>query len=495
MDGYRADPPVTRLGQLSAWTLGVKRVSAALTSTGAWIRGVSAVAAVRSARRVSPRIRAVRTGVSMPSILAIATFFTPAAQAFCGTYVGGAGAELYNNVAQVAVVRQDGRTTLSMANDVEGDTSDFALVVPVPEVLPEDAIHTLDKGLFARLDAYSAPRLVEYECRDFRRQDTGWLASDGGGDGGGGADTGGVDVEAEYVVGEYRIVILSAQQSTGLFTWLNDNGYAVPANSQALLQQYIDAGSYFFAAKVDADAGVGSGDTLSPLQFTYEAEAFGLPIRLGTLNAREVQDLIIYGVNEYARGRVGISNYTEVEIDDECMWDSQGESFEQYYADRFTQAYEDSPGAVWVTEYAWGGSGCDPCTGDPPDDQDLVTLGYDDSLDTGRRRTIYDVFFTRLHRRYTPYEAGEDLVLYHSNMSDQIQQRYIRYQPFLEDRFPVCDEGMRDDPGSCDGGDEDDDESGEIRAGCGRTAKASGAGFGLLALLGVAGLRRRRGTR
>lgn len=416
---------------------------------------------------------------------------SPAAYAFCGTYVGGAGAELYNNVGEVAVVRQEGRTTLSMSNDVEGDTADFALVVPVPEVLPEDAIHTLDKDLFGRLDQYSAPRLVEYQCSDFEPKDTGWLrGGDDEAESGGSDDTGGVDVEAEYVVGEYRIVILSAQQSSGLFTWLNDNGYAVPSNAEALLQQYIDAGSYFFAAKVDADAGVASGDTLSPLQFSYESEAFGLPIRLGTLNARDTQDLIIYGINGYSKGRMGISNYTEVEIDDECMWETEGESFQQFYADRFTEAYEDTPGAVWVTEYAWGGSGCDPCTGTPPDEQDLITLGYDQTLE-GDWRTVYNVYFTRLHMRYTPFEAGEDLVLYHSNLDEQVQQRYITYETFLEDRFPVCDEGMRDDPGSCDDPDGDDADGADIRAGCGRSAKAAAAGFGVLALLGLAGLRRR----
>lgn len=417
----------------------------------------------------------------------------PTAHAFCGTYVGGAGANLYNNVSQVALVRQQGRTTLSMSNDVEGDTADFAMVIPVPEVLPEDAIHVLDPGLFARLDAYSAPRLVRYECSDFERQDDSgnWAVPES--DDAGGADTGGVNVEAEYVVGEYQIVILSAGQSGALFTWLTDNGYAVPSSSQDLLGEYIEAGSYFFAARVDPDAGVASGDKLSPLQFSYETDAFALPIRLGTLNAREQQDLIIYGINGYAQGRVGISNYDEVEIEDECMWASEGEDFPTYYAERFAQAHAESEGAAWVTEYAWGGSGCDPCTGTPPDEQDLVTLGYDQALE-GDWRTVYNVYFTRLHMRYAPYEVDADLTLYHTNIDEQIQQRYIEYEPFLEDRFPVCDEGMREDPGSCEGVDDDDDGGGatEVTAGCGAKSAAP-LGIGLLGLLGFAAVGRRRG--
>ena len=41
----------------------------------------------------------------------------------------------------------------------------------------------------------------------------------------------GVTVEAQYTVGEYDIVILSAKQSDGLETWLQENGYKIPARS------------------------------------------------------------------------------------------------------------------------------------------------------------------------------------------------------------------------------------------------------------------------
>ena len=39
----------------------------------------------------------------------------------------------------------------------------------------------------------------------------------------------GVTIEAQYTVGEYDILILSAQQSGGLETWLRENGYRIPA--------------------------------------------------------------------------------------------------------------------------------------------------------------------------------------------------------------------------------------------------------------------------
>ena len=428
--------------------------------------------------------------------------FTPSAAAFCGTYVGGAGAELYNSVAQVAVVRMGTRTTLSLSNDVSGDTSRFALVLPVPEVVPEEDVHVLPKTLFQRLDRYSEPRLVRYVCEDFEPSDSGLWDSAGGTDGGDGSDGGGVEVEAEYVVGEYRIVVLSAVESGALFSWLDDNGYDVPSASVPMLQQYIDEGQLFLAAKVDEDAGVGSGEMLSPLQISYTSAAFALPIRIGTLNSKGEQDLIIYGINTYAEGRIGISNYPEVSVEDECLWDPDpGEDFGAFYAERYEEAWAAAGEGAWALEYAWGAAGCDPCTGEPPDLQDLVTLGFDPYGYAGPAAppNVRDMFFTRLHMRYTPSQATQDLVLYQSGMTDSQQIRYIEYEDYLEDRYPICEVGWAEDPGSCDGGPagalddflDGDDDADAKSGGCG-CASGGSAALGLGWALGALALGRRR---
>ena len=55
---------------------------------------------------------------------------------------------------------------LTMSNDFKGDPREFAVVIPVPTVLQKDQIHVGDKALLDYLDAYSAPRLVEYFDQD-----------------------------------------------------------------------------------------------------------------------------------------------------------------------------------------------------------------------------------------------------------------------------------------------------------------------------------------
>ena len=67
-----------------------------------------------------------------------------------------------NHASQVVMVRHDDKTVLSLMNDYQGEPSEFALVVPVPEVLQNGQIHIGDRELFKQIDAYSSPRLVEY---------------------------------------------------------------------------------------------------------------------------------------------------------------------------------------------------------------------------------------------------------------------------------------------------------------------------------------------
>ena len=58
-------------------------------------------------------------------------------------------------------------------------------------------------------------------------------------------------IEARYTVGEYDILILSAQQSGGLETWLRENGYRIPAGASSVLGSYIRQNMKFFVAKVN----------------------------------------------------------------------------------------------------------------------------------------------------------------------------------------------------------------------------------------------------
>jgi len=452
----------------------------------------------------------------MNAVLLSLLVSTPA-HAFCGAYAGSAGTDIYNSVSEVAIVRQGNRTTLSVANDVEGAAgSSFAMLIPVPEVLDEADVNVLDPDDFAILDGYTRPRLVEYTCDDFApvytdpctvSAENAMDSAGGEGEGEGEGEWEDVEVEAEFIVGEYEVVILSAEESDSLLGWLFDQGYQVSDATSDMIQEYLDGGAYFFAAKVSADAHIGEGDKLSPLQFSYDSDVFSLPIRIGTAASKGVQDLIVYAVTDYADGGVGISNYPEMSLPDECMLDADFETdfdgdIGAYYLDQFESAYNAEPGADWMLEYGWGNGHCDPCTGETPDEQKLANVGFNFDI------MEYGYYISRLHMRYTPEEATQDVTFYLTGRTSQEQQRYIKYVHELESVFDVCGIGRVSDPGQCDyapnpyppecmdeakqwaySGEPDDDEVGALK-GCSATGMAGGLwalGVGFIGL----GLRRR----
>ena len=71
------------------------------------------------------------------------------ALAFCGFYVAKADTKLFNRASQVAIVRDGDRTVMTMANDFQGDPTEFAMVIPVPTVVKREQIAVAEKALLS----------------------------------------------------------------------------------------------------------------------------------------------------------------------------------------------------------------------------------------------------------------------------------------------------------------------------------------------------------
>ena len=335
-----------------------------------------------------------------------------AAEAFCGFYVSGADAKLYNNATMVVLMRDGTRTVLSMQNNYQGPPQDFAMVVPVPVVLQKENVVTLPPEVFDRVDQLASPRLVEYWEQDpcnpqppyERMALAGAAAPEEESDEGGGGDHG-VKIEARFTVGEYEILILSAEDSTGLDTWLRKKKYRIPAGAEKLLRPYVTQGMKFFVAKVDVEKvkRVNGHVMLSPLRFYYDSSQFNLPIRLGLVNSGGTQDLLVHIL---APGqRYEVANYRNVTIPTNLdVSDDTRQAFGAFYAALFDATMARHEGAV-VTEYSWDAGSCDPCPTPPLEPNDLATLGAD-VVPSG----LTSFTLTRLHARYGKDSVGEDLV-------------------------------------------------------------------------------------
>lgn len=340
------------------------------------------------------------------------------ARAFCGFFVAGSNQRLVNNASQAVLLRRGNHTVLTLSNNYKGPPEDFAMVVPVPVVLKKQQVRTPSAKVFARLDELTAPRLVEYW-----EQDPCDSSQHNFGDGGSNkARRAGVTmrddlessaaqhrvrIEAQFEVGEYEILILSAEESGGLEAWLRLQKYNIPQGAAEALAPYIRDQMKFFVAKVDikkAKRNAHGHVVLSPLQFSYDANELRLPVRLGLLNAEAKQDLLVYVLHNSKRFEV--ANYPTVFVPTNLeVTAAVRQNFAAFYTQLFDETLRVQNNRAVVTEYVWDTASCDPCPTPPLSPSDLVTLGASQTSASDDNWVV-----TRMHTRYDRQTLSEDLV-------------------------------------------------------------------------------------
>ena len=385
--------------------------------------------------------RRLKTSIAVVAILAQLGAAAVPAWAFCGFYVAKADAKLFNKASKVVLAWDGGKTAVTMASDYEGDPKEFAVVIPVPTFIERQQIGVVEMKTIDHLDAFTAPRLVEYydpdPCEELRfrfllDQKAGALSAPA--TAAGAARARGVAVEATYEVGDYDIQVLSAEQSDGLVEWLTDNGYKIPDGAEAVLASYIRQKMHFFVAKVNLGRMEAAGHRfLRPLQVRYETKKFMLPLRLGTVNAQGAQDLIVLALTP--KGRVETTNYRTIKVPsgmDVPLYVK--DEFGKFYTAMFDRAVAREDGRAVFLEYAWDMGWCDPCAAEPMTNQELAELGARWIGGSGEtpspRYGGSPAFVTRLHVRYDAAHFPEDLAFMETRDRDNFQGRYVLRHPF-----------------------------------------------------------------
>lgn len=116
----------------------------------------------------------------------------------------------------------------------EGNVSDFAWIVPLPNI---PNMKEVDAEIFYELMALTAKN---YDGRGF-------LAPNGKG-------KGNVTLIKREQVGIYDVSVLNATNASALLNWLNQNDYFIPKETESIIQYYINKGWCFAAIKIDIPA-------------------------------------------------------------------------------------------------------------------------------------------------------------------------------------------------------------------------------------------------
>jgi hypothetical protein len=320
-----------------------------------------------------------------------------------------------------------------MASNYQGALEEFAVLVPVPDALEPGQIHVAEHALVDRLDAYTAPRLVEYADRNPCRTQA---SPDPAERSGALIAVHGLEIEAEQTVGEYDIAILSAERSAGLAGWLRENGYELPDGAEEALAPYTAGGMRFLLVRVNLKEQTKLGYSyLRPLQIAYESDDLVLPIRLGMLNADGPQDLIVLALTR--GGRVESTEYATLEIPSEVdlpLYVAKNPA--DLYGDMFGTLHAEERAPAVVLEYAWEINACDPCVAKPLSFDELRQLGAFWILEDGPRPAAAlakEVFVTRLHLRYDAKDFPHDLRLRETDNRSRFQSLYVLRHPWIGD--------------------------------------------------------------
>ena len=384
----------------------------------------------------------LKAGVALVAVAAQLAATAGPAVAFCGFYVAKADAKMFNKSSKVVLARDGRHTAITMASDYEGKPSEFALVVPVPSFIEKNQISVVDTKTIDHLDAYTAPRLVEYYDDDpcnpriaerilsLAAAPTSAVPSPRP------AAYAGVKIEAQYDVAEYDILILSAEQSDGLIRWLTDNGYKIPPGAEPVVGSYIRQNMHFFVAKVNVKRLNELGRSyLKPLQVRYETAKFMLPLRLGTVNAKGAQDLVVYALSR--RGRVEAANYKTVKVpSDVDVPLFVASDFANVYKAAFERTVDRQGGHGVFIEYAWNMAWCDPCAAQPMSNGEMAELGAQwiaggDAAQRAMPGGGVDAFVTRLHVRYDARSFPEDIAFLETSDCENFQARYVLHHPYV----------------------------------------------------------------
>jgi hypothetical protein len=182
---------------------------------------------------------------------------------------------------------------------IVGPTSEFALVVPTPNLPRLDPV---DDDMW--LDA-------------FRLTQTRWLRRSNLAHGLGcgeddqivpdpvplATEEGGVIVHSEETVGAFIATIVSSDEPDALMTWFRDNDFTFTPEDSGAIAPYARRGWFFTAMKIDTTQvtlpPMGWNTSVDPVRFTYAAADFEVPLPVLAINRATTLPMTFFVVDDH----------------------------------------------------------------------------------------------------------------------------------------------------------------------------------------------------
>jgi len=231
--------------------------------------------------------------------------------------------------------------TAQILINYQGPAESFSWLLPVASQ-PEISLGTV--AAFTQLGYLTQPRFnVEWQgdvgqCGGFYYYPT-LNDADGGRD----PSAGGVEVLSRKDVGPFETTTLAAESTDELVAWLDDNGYAQPAEAIPLLDHYVKQHMKFVALRLQKDEPTGA---IQPITLTFREADPCVPLVLTQIAATPDMPVQLYLFGDH---RVTPTNWFNVTVNERRIDWLQ---FGQNYGQLLTAAVNEAAGHGFVTEYA-----------------------------------------------------------------------------------------------------------------------------------------------
>ncbi|MES1175191.1 MAG: DUF2330 domain-containing protein [Myxococcales bacterium] len=209
----------------------------------------------------------------------------PATAAACG---GGGmttvnGGVVANAQRVILSARQDGTTDTVVQVSVPITSADYGVLIPVPSepTLDDEPVSASDLDA---LDQQTAPRIYKTTAGGGSSSPGCSCGSANDDDSAGAAPSKGVSVSSPVEIGPVTAVSLTADDADAVKGWLADNGFVIPDERLALLDQYVSTGRYFIAIR-RSDSATSSSPSSIGIHYTLKGDHRLLSLAFARLGA------------------------------------------------------------------------------------------------------------------------------------------------------------------------------------------------------------------
>lgn len=324
---------------------------------------------------------------------------------------------------QAIIIYENGQESMILRTGYEGESQNYAWVIPVPALVGPDNVSTAHHDAFNILDRATAPIFFkESYCGECGSMETDVY------------EYRGVTVWEEFRVDDYKINTLSVDDSENLGRWLTDNGYSLPEGSEDVLSFYIEKGWKFVAMQVENPGSSSqsmrpnqssTSAELRPIQITFPSDTIVYPLRISSVSTKEEVEILIFVITDF---RVDPQNYPVEAVNIQIEQAAGRYDWSIYYEARFMREIEAMKPRGFVVEY----SGRLDSTMSEYYQYDYYHQYADgnmsaediiDSLWSWGWSDMDNYYITRLRTRFRPSDMNDDVCFIQSASNNPVSTR------------------------------------------------------------------------